>query len=91
VKVGPRKISWRLNARATVTIVCEHIQRFGSARGVAGKAVRKNQKAGRSVFRFNGRFGKRKLRPGKYRVTLVAKNAAGSSKKVRKTLRIPRR
>ena len=89
VSVNPSRIIYRLNAKATVTISFE--RRRGGSFTAAGKSVRRNQKAGRTTFRYRGKVGKRKLKPGTYRVTLVAKNSSGSSKKVRKKLKIKQR
>jgi hypothetical protein len=82
-------IRFRLNTRATVTISFER-KKAGGGFAAAGKVIRKNQKAGRNAFRFNGRVGKKKLKKGAYRVTLSAKNSSGSSRKVRKALTIGR-
>ncbi len=89
VLVGRSTISFRLNTKATVTISFQ--RKRGGGFAPAGKIVRKNQKAGKRSFRYRGKVGKRKLKPGTYRVTLVAKGPSGSSRKVRKNLRIRRR
>jgi hypothetical protein len=58
----------------------------------AGTLTRRNLKAGRVSIAFSGRIGKKKLRPGSYQVTVVAKDAAGNrSKPARATFRIVRR
>jgi hypothetical protein len=88
VSVAASAIRFQLNSRATVTITFERKRAGGFAS--AGKIVRKNQKAGKRSFRYRGKVGKRKLRSGTYRVTLVAKNASGKSRKIRKTLKIRR-
>jgi hypothetical protein len=58
----------------------------------AGTLTRKNLKAGKVSIAFSGRIGKKKLRPGSYQVTVVAKDAAGNrSKPAPATFRIVRR
>ncbi len=80
---GGRKamIRFRLNAGATITATFR--RRAGRRYVGAGKLVRKNQKAGRRTLR-------KRLRPGKYRVTLIAKNAAGRSRAVTRSFRVRR-
>jgi hypothetical protein len=40
------------------------------------------------VVRFKGKVGKKKLKPGSYRVTLTAKNGVGKSKKVKRRIKV---
>jgi hypothetical protein len=47
--------------------------------------------AGRNSFRFKGRVGGRKLKPGAYRLRAVARNSAGAGKAVTKRFRVKRR
>ena len=62
-------------------------KRYVSPRRFAAQAV-----AGANRKRFSGRIGKRPLRPGRYRATLVATDAAGNrSKPKRLTFRVVRR
>jgi hypothetical protein len=49
-------------------------------------------RAGTNRHRFSGKIGRRSLRPGKYRVALVATDAAGnSSRPLRLRFRVVRR
>lgn len=57
----------------------------------AGKFVRKNQQAGARTVAFSGRIGKKKLKPGKYRIRVTAYNSAGASNKVYRPFRVVRR
>ena len=78
---GKATIRFRLNAKATVTATFK--RRAGGRYVGAGRLVRKNQRAGKRVLR-------KGLRPGKYRVTLVASNGAGRSRPLTKSFRIQR-
>jgi hypothetical protein len=53
--------------------------------------VRGGLAAGRHSIAFSGRIGRKALRPGRYRATLVARNAGGKSDAVRLTFRVVRR
>ena len=46
-----------------------------------GTLVRRKTKAGANKVPFTGRLGKRALRPGKYRATLVATDVSGRRSK----------
>ncbi len=66
-------ITWRLNKAATVKL------KFQRSRGnkqqrrwVKVGSMKRSAKAGKGVVRFRGRFGKRLLAPGRYRVGVVA-------------------
>jgi len=82
VKGGKKtRVSFRLNTRATVTVT---FQRKNGRRLVgAGKVVRKNQKAGRKTIT-------KRLKPGRYKVTVSAKSSVGKSRKVRKNFTVRR-
>ncbi len=82
------KIRFTLNTKATVTIT---FKRRGKGRKLTAKLVKRNQRAGSRVVKFKGRAGKKKLRPGRYTVTLSARNGVGKSKIVRKTIKVKRR
>jgi hypothetical protein len=56
-----------------------------------GALVRSGRAAGRHRVAFSGRIGRKALRPGRYRATLVARNAAGASRSVRLAFRVVRR
>ena len=61
--------------------------RFTGARRFAVTAV-----AGDNVKKFSGRIGRRALRPGRYRATLIATDAAGNASAPRRLrLRVVRR
>lgn len=81
---------YTLSEPATVTIKIE--------RGVGGRAFKqaatltRTGRAGTNSTAFSGRAGRRALRPGTYRATLTARDAAGNhSKAVRVGFRIVRR
>lgn len=83
VRGGKRaSIRFVLNTRATV--VATFKRRAGRRYVAAGRLVRRNQRAGRRVLR-------KGLRPGRYRVTLIARNGTGRSHKVSRTFRVRRR
>jgi hypothetical protein len=56
----------------------------GKGRGKVGKIVRKSKGKGRHKVNFRKKIGKRKLRPGVYRATIVATDKAGNRSKVRR-------
>jgi hypothetical protein len=63
------RVSWRLNRAATVKLTFQRHTRRGWVRvGVISRAA----KAGNGELRFRGRFGKRLLKPQRYRVTVAA-------------------
>lgn len=55
-----------------------------------GALTRRDLAPGRRVVPFTGRIGKRKLKPGRYRVVVVAASAAGSSKPGRAPFKVVR-
>ena len=57
----------------------------------AGKLVRNSQAAGNRVLPFSGRIGKKKLKPGKYRVSLQASATTGISPVLRKSFVVLRK
>ena len=57
----------------------------------AGRLLKKNRKAGRNLIRFNGKVGKKKLKPGRYKAIFIAKNEVGKSKRVKPALKVKRR
>jgi hypothetical protein len=58
-------------------------------RAVAAGALTRKVVTGINRVRFGGRLSaKRKLRPGRYRVTAVAKSATGKSAPLRRTIRV---
>ena len=61
---------------------CTRFVRVGS--------VRHADRAGMSTLRFSGRLRGRRLRPGRYRLTVVARNAGGASRPVRARFRVIR-
>jgi CSLREA domain-containing protein len=68
--------SYRLSEAATVTFT---VKRRGGR--MKAKTFRVASSAGANKHRFSGRFRKKALRPGRYRVTLVARDAAGHASK----------
>jgi hypothetical protein len=82
-RVGRRgtTIAFTLSKRAGVTIRFERKVhgRFVKVRG----AVRITRAAGRRRFHFTGAVARRKLTPGRYRVSVVATDASGHSSKMR--------
>jgi hypothetical protein len=76
-----RKPSRRLRARPRCT---RYVR--------AGRTLRRTSPAGRSALRFTGRIGRRALRPGRYRMAIVATDAAGNRSRPRRlSFRIVRR
>ncbi len=67
---------FRLNRAGTVTIRIKQLHR-------KGKIVKltRSSRAGGNRVRFSGRVGRRTLRPGRYRATLTAVDAAGNRSK----------
>jgi hypothetical protein len=53
---------------------------------VQAKRFAKQSKAGANRKRFSGRIGKRALKPGRYRATLVATDAAKNRSKPKRLL-----
>jgi hypothetical protein len=66
-------------ARVVFTIQRRHGKRFVQARRFA-----KVSKAGANTKKFSGRIGERALKPGRYRATLVATDAAGNRSKAKR-------
>lgn len=75
------QIRFRLSEPARVTL------RFDSARsGWRGGVLRVSARAGLNTVRFAGRLSRRRsLRPGAYRLTVLAKDAAGNAAKPQRT------
>src|SRR5215211_5819644 len=79
---------YRLSEAARVVFT---IQRRKGKRFVQAKRFAKVSKAGANTKRFVGRIGKRALKPGRYRATLLATDAAGNrSKATRLKFRVVR-
>jgi virginiamycin B lyase len=82
------KISFTLSEQATVRISFERkaTGRRGARRWVKLRKglTRKGLKAGARRIAFSGRIGKRALKPGSYRPTVVATNANGAKSKPRR-------
>ncbi|MCU0314368.1 MAG: hypothetical protein MUC84_09955, partial [Solirubrobacteraceae bacterium] len=85
-KPGPRRpkapprtttFRFRLSEAATVRIAFAPVVRRKARRAV-GTLVRPGVKAGDVRVAFSGRLGRRVLRPGTYRATLTATDAAGN-------------
>jgi hypothetical protein len=72
---------YRLSEAARVVFT---IQRRKGKRFVQAKRFAKQSKAGANSKRFSGRIGKRALKPGRYRATLVATDAAGNRSKAKR-------
>jgi CSLREA domain-containing protein len=66
---------YRLSEAARVVFT---IQRRRNGRYVQARRFAKASKAGLNLKRFSGRIGRRALKPGRYRATLVATDAAGN-------------
>jgi uncharacterized delta-60 repeat protein len=67
-----------LNRAATVTV---RIKRLHHATKVV--KLQRSSRAGANRIRFNGRSGRHALRPGRYRATLIAADAAGARSEAR--------
>ena len=67
------KIGYRLSEPARVTL---RIQRIGTRRPTG--TLRRTGRAGANRVAFSGRIGRRALRPGRYRLTVHATDAAGN-------------
>ena len=77
--------SYRLSEAATVTFTIKR-------RGMKAKRFRVASAAGTNKHRFSGRIGRKRLKPGRYVATLVARDVAGNtSKPKRLTFMILRR
>jgi Tol biopolymer transport system component len=78
-----RKVPGRKKGKKCVKVTKKNKAKKKCSRFVkAGKLVRKGQKKGARTVVFSGRIGKKKLKPGKYRVAMTAYNKSGASKKV---------
>ena len=78
-----RKVAGRKKGKKCVKVTKKNKGKKKCSRFVkAGKFVRKDQKKGARTVAFSGKIGKKKLKPGKYRVAMTAYNKAGASKKV---------
>ena len=77
--------SYRLSEAATVTVTIKR-------RGMRAKRFRVASAAGTNKHRFSGRIGRKRLKPGRYVATLIARDVAGNaSKPKRLTFTILRR
>ena len=56
-----------------------------------GKLIRKNVGAGNRKVAFSGRIGRKALKPGKYRIVMLATGPGGKSAKVYRSFRIVKR
>jgi hypothetical protein len=74
---------YRLSEAARVVFT---IQRRKGKRFVQAKRFAKVSKAGANAKKFSGRIGKRALKPGRYRATLVATDAAKNRSKPKRLL-----
>jgi CSLREA domain-containing protein len=74
---------YRLSEAARVVFT---IQRHKGKRFVQAKRFAKVSKAGANTKKFSGRIGKRALKPGRYRATLVATDAAKNRSKPKRLL-----
>jgi hypothetical protein len=82
-------LRFALSERGTVRVVVE--RRQGRRWSIAGTISRPNVKSGRGALLIAGRFGRRSLAPGRYRVAITATDAAGNrSETVRRAVRIVR-
>jgi uncharacterized repeat protein (TIGR01451 family) len=81
-----------LSSNATsVTFRFERLRR-GKKPLAAGSLTRPGAAFGATTFRFSGRLSaKRKLKPGRYRVTAVAKSGTAQSAAVRRTITVVKR
>ncbi|MGA7434488.1 MAG: hypothetical protein WBW44_02585, partial [Solirubrobacterales bacterium] len=86
-KVTGRKVKGKCRKVTKKTRKKKKCSRFVNS----GKLKRRGLQAGNHKVYFSGRIGKRKLKPGKYRVQLIAYNSAGASNKVRRPFRIVKR
>ena len=78
---------FNLNRAATVSISIKRLRR-----GAKVVKLKRTSRAGGNRVRFTGRVGRRTLRPGRYRATLTAVDAAGARSQARAvTFRIVRR
>jgi Tol biopolymer transport system component len=87
IRIGKRSVlSFRSTEAATLTLTYERVR--GKRRKRAGSTTHK-VKVGSGRITVAGRVGRKRLATGKYRVTLVARDAAGNrSKPVRLSLTI---
>jgi DNA-binding beta-propeller fold protein YncE len=76
------RLRFRLSERATVTLTVRRIGRRGRLVRVPGR-IRLRSRAGTHTVGLTGRLGGRTLRPGRYRLALVAVDAAGNRSKTR--------
>src|SRR4051794_1439785 len=81
------KISYVVTDATTVSLSFARLRK--GRRAVAAGTLRRKVVTGINRLRFSGRLSaKRKLRPGRYRVTAVAKSASGKSAPLRGTIRV---
>jgi hypothetical protein len=84
VKKGKRRVCAKPTRKNRKKRKCTRYTRFGS--------FAKQSVAGKNTKKFSGRIGKRKIKPGSYRATLVATDGAGNkSKRKRLTFKVVRR
>lgn len=82
------RVSWRLNRAATVRLTFQKRTRSGYKRiGV----IERKAKPGAAVVRFRGRFGRKLLKPQRYRVTVVARGGGDRTAARRLTFRVVKR
>ena len=73
----PTRLRYSLSEPATVRFVVHRLGRGKRPARRVGSFSRKGA-AGPNVVRFKGRIGRKALRPGRYRLTATAKDAAGN-------------
>ena len=84
-KLDGTRVSWRLNRAATVRLTFQVKTRKGYKR--VGVITRK-AKTGTSEVRFRGRFGKKLLKPQRYRVVISASTKGDKTAARRLTFRV---
>jgi len=81
----PRGTTFRYRLSEAARVVFT-IQRRKGKRYVQARRFAKQSKAGANTKKFSGRVGKKRLRPGRYRATLVATDSAGNRSKAKRLL-----
>jgi hypothetical protein len=85
---GRGRFSYRLSEKARVTIT---IQRLVKGKGKRVGVLKQRGRKGANKLRVRGRVGRRRLAPGRYRATFVAKDSGGArSKSVKVTFKVVR-
>jgi CSLREA domain-containing protein len=91
VRVGRRGNAFRFRLTEAARAVIRIDQRRGRRFARRGSLTRRSARAGQNSVAFRGRIGRRALRPGRYRASLVATDAAGNASRVRRiTFRVVR-